>query len=141
MNYLSHSSFATSKQISTITGYNLALAERTKTECALVGAKLALGRLQLVNPRVSQVVNLVHVSRPMVEAAIAVLKAAGGGELLEQVKLGHFSLIEAAVLAKHPNQSKTLTETYVAASPTDIADLARTAGPAVLWDQLISPYV
>ena len=116
----------------------MALGHRTPTERALIGAKLFLGQLQLVKPRVSQVVDLVRVSRPMVEAAIALLEAGNTG-LLSAVGVGQVSLLEAAVLVKHP--PKTLVETFINSSPVDRAALAKAAGPAVLWDELVAPFI
>lgn len=120
-----------------LNGYNLALGHRTPTQRALIGAEMFLNRLHFVEPRVSQVVDLVHVSRPMVEAAIALLTS-GNIALLSAVDAGEISLLEAAVLARHP---QTLTETFVTSSRADRADLAKTAGPAVLWDELVAPYI
>lgn len=140
----SHRDFSASRQvISTVTGYGLALGvgKKPPTERALVGGELVLGLSQFVEPRVSQVVDLVHVSRPMVEGAVAILMAANAAELLQAIKRKQLSLLEAAVLAKHPQPQKTLVETYLGASAADQEALAKTAGPAAIWDALISPYV
>jgi hypothetical protein len=74
----------------------------------------------------------------MVEAAIALLEVGNAG-LLSAVAAGQISLLEAAVLVKHP--PKTLVETFAASSRADREALAKTAGPATIWDELVAPYI
>jgi hypothetical protein len=122
----------------TVTGYALALGKASASERAFTAANLALGRLALIEPRVAQAARLARVCEPYVEAAIEVLRS-NDPELETLVRDGKISLFEAAVLAKHPRPS--LTEKFMAASAAERADLAKTAGPAVLWDELIAPNV
>ena len=136
---VSHKGFSARAQaVPSLSGYNLALGHRTPTQRALIGAEMFLGRLRFVEPRVSQVVDLVHVSRPMVEAAIALVESDNIG-LLSAVGVGQVALLEAAVLVKHP--PKTLVETFVTSSQADRAVLAKTAGPTALWDELVAPFI
>jgi hypothetical protein len=106
------------------------------SERAFTAAKLVLGQLILIEPRVSQVSRLARVSVPYTEAAIEVLRFADPG-LEAAVGKGEVSLFEAAVLARHPQPS--LTQKFMAASAAERADLAKTVSPAVLWDELIVP--
>ena len=122
----------------TVTGYALALGKTSATERAFTAANLVLGRLALIEPRVTQAARLARVCEPYVEAAIEVLLSSEP-ELETLVRDGKISLFEAAVFAKHPRPS--LTEKFMAASAAERADLAKTAGPAVLWDELIVPHL
>ena len=136
---VSHKGFtARAQAVPNLSGYNLALGHRTPTERSLIGGKLCLGLMQLIEPRLSQVTGLVHVSRPMIEAAITVLQSTNG-EFLEAVESERLSLLEAAILARHPR--KTLVEMFVTSSRKDRADLAKIAGPAAIWDELVAPYI
>jgi hypothetical protein len=57
----------------TVTGYALALGKASASERAFTAANLALGRLALIEPRVTQAARLARVCEPYVEAAIEVL--------------------------------------------------------------------
>ena len=98
-----------------ITGYALALSRATPTERAIVAARLHLG-----------------VNRPLVHAAIAVLKSGDHPDLLRAVLTGRLTLLEAAVLAQHPQ--KNLIETFAAAPAAERLELGRVAGVDEIFD-------
>jgi hypothetical protein len=121
-----------------VTGYALALGKASASERAFTAAKLVLGWVVLIEPRVTQAARLARVCEPYVEAAIEVLRS-GDPKLEAAVGRNDVSLFEAAVLARHPQP--TLTQKFLAASATERADLAKTAGPAAIWDELIAPNI
>ena len=86
----------------------------------------------LVAPRVTQAARLARVSEPSVDAALVILRA-GRYDLAAGVLDGTFSLLEAAVLAKHPES--TLATKFLVSSSADRADLVRAVGPAAIWDR------
>ena len=120
----------------TVTGYALALSKAPAWERAFVPARLVLGQLGLIEPRVSQASRLACVSEPYVDAAIAVLRS-GNLDHESAVDRGELTLLEAAVLAKHP--PRNLTEQFLTATSRELADLGRYAGPTMVWDELIVP--
>jgi len=113
----------------------LALSKAAAPERALTAAKLVLGLVQLIEPRVTQAARLAHVSDPYVDAAVVVLRS-GDMELIAAVAAGRVPLLEAAVLVKH-----SLFERYVNGSPATRAEFARSMGPARTWDEMIVPYL
>jgi hypothetical protein len=124
--------------IPTVTGYGLALSKAPAAERAFTAAKLVLGQLYLIDPRVTQAARLARVSEPYVEAALEVLRSRDP-DLEPLVRESNISLFAAAVLARYPEP--TLTEKFMAASAAERADLAKTAGPAAIWDELIVPHI
>jgi hypothetical protein len=124
--------------IPTVTGYALALGKASAPERAFTAGRLVLGWLALIAPRVTQAARLARVSDPYVDAALAILRSGDPG-LEAAVLRRELSPFEAAVLAKHPQP--TLARKFMSATPAERADLARTAGPAVIWDELIAPHI
>jgi hypothetical protein len=117
--------FAADVVPTTITGYALALSRASAAERAFIAAKLVLGYLALIDPRVTQAARLVRVSEPYVEAALEILRSGRPG-LETGARNGTFSLFEAAVLAKYPEPA--LTDMFLVATPAERANLARPWG-------------
>jgi hypothetical protein len=138
MNYHSNNDFPVLDQVPIITGYNIAFSERDAIDFAFLAGELFLERKQLVKPRVTQLSRLCGISRPYVNAAIAIIKS-GDPDLEMAARWKHMSLLEAAVLAKHPQLS--LAEMFATSSPVERAELAKTAGPAAIWDELVAPFI
>jgi hypothetical protein len=119
-----------------VSGYKLALSQAPAPARAFIAARLVLGQLYLVKPRVTQACRLARVSQPYTDAAIDVLLF-GDPELEARVHADELSLFEAAVLAKHPQP--TLVDNFMAASAAELADLGKHAGTARVWDKVIIP--
>jgi hypothetical protein len=119
-----------------VTGYAIALGKASAPERAFTGARLVLGWTILTEPRVTQAARLVRASVRYIEAAREILLA-HDPKLEAAVCNGDISLLEAAVLAKHPHP--TLAQKFMTASAAERADLAKAAGVATLWDELIVP--
>jgi hypothetical protein len=124
--------------IPTVTGYALALGKASATERAFIAANLVLGRLTLIEPRVTQAARLARVCEPYVDAALEILRSGNRGLQIGALD-GTFSLFEAAVLAKNPVPA--LADMFLVATPAERANLAKTVGPAAIWDELIAPHV
>ena len=90
------------------------------TERAIVVARLHLG-----------------VNRSLVHAAITVLNSSDHPDLLRAELTEPLTLLEAAVLALHPQ--KNLIETFVAASAAERLELGRIVGVDEVFDSVISP--
>jgi hypothetical protein len=121
----------------TITGYNLAYSKRDPAERAILAARLHLGQLQLVSPRITQAAALTNVSRSFVHFAIAVLKS-NDPDLLCALEVGRLRLPEAAALARQP---KTLTEIFIASTAAERMELGRAAGVDAVFDSVIAPLI
>jgi hypothetical protein len=121
---------------SAVSGYSLAMGKAPAPERAFTAARLVLGDLHLVHPRITQAAKLAKVSRHYVEAALEVVRSADDG-LEAMVREGMLSLFEAAVLSKHPAPS--LPEQFKTASPAQLAHFGRVVGPERLWEDVIIP--
>jgi hypothetical protein len=77
------------------------------------------------------------VNRPLVHAAIAVLKSSDHLDLQRAVLTGRLTLLEAAVLVLHPQ--KNLIETFVAAPAAERLELGRVFGVDAVFDSVIAP--
>jgi hypothetical protein len=124
--------------VPTVTGYALALSRGSASERAFTAAKLVLGRLALIEPRVTQAARLARVSEPYVEAALLILRT-GDSNLEDRVLRGLYPLSTAAVLALYPEP--TLTEKFQDSSAAERADLTKNVGVTAIWDELIAPNI
>lgn len=136
MNVHSNNDFTAFDQVPAITGYTLALNHAPAHARAFAAARLVLGQVQLVEPRLSQSARLARVSGLYTAAAVQVLQS-GDTKLVRAVLDGRRALLEAAALAKHPRQN--LVEAFLAADASERADLGRIAGVDVVFDTMISP--
>jgi hypothetical protein len=126
--------------IASITGRNLAHAERTKVELAFIGADLHLGRLALVSPTIKQCAALVGTCCPYITAAIAI---ADNETVCDLVLDGVVPLIGVAgtVGAAETVRSESLSEHFARSTPDEWLEAARAIGPALVWEHMISPLV
>jgi hypothetical protein len=108
-----------------ISGRNLAHAQRSIRERALLAADLVAGRAIILPLTIVQAGAICGVSYP----TITIAQAAGDDEDAR-----------AAFLAGH-RHCETLAEHFHRASQSERIDAARQIGPGVIWDSMISPIV
>ena len=117
-----------------VNGRFLAHNKRPAPERALVGAALVLNTAKLVSPTVKQAAALARVSVPYVAAGVAI---ADDQAAIEAVLAGDCAILDAA----KASASETLAEHFARATPDEWLEVARTVGPSVVWDRMISPLV
>lgn len=122
----------TTTAIPKISGRNIAHVHRTVAERALLGADLHLDHVELISPTIKQCAILVGVCTQYVAAAVII---ADDPAVRAAVLAGERSILGAA------KPSETLADHFVRTSPADWLEVARTIGPAVIWDTMISPLV
>lgn len=109
----------------TITGKNIAHAQRLTVERALLGADLLLGRAVLVAPTLGQCRVLAGVCRQYIRAAAVI---ADDAEARAAVMAGSRPLLDES-LAHH---IKRVTR-------SERVDAAREVGAGFLWDEMVNP--
>jgi hypothetical protein len=128
--------FNGNSSVPVITGYQLALSKTSTVEQAFTGARLVLGQLYLVQPRVTQTVRLTGICQPYVNLAIEILRS-GHLDLERAVKAGELSLTEAAVMVRHPQRS--FVDQFLTMSAAERADFGKRIGPVTIWDDVVTP--
>jgi hypothetical protein len=114
-----------------VTGRNLAHSKRSASQRAGVAAQLVLGEADLVNPTVTQVVVLLKVSVPYVEAALA-----GTADERRELAEGRLTISEL-----HPPISVELAKIWRNASARDRLEFARRVGAEEVWADAVSPAI
>jgi hypothetical protein len=113
-----------------IRGLNIVRGKRTKTERALLGADLHLGRVQVLQPTVPQCSALLNVCSRLITSALAIID---DKHAVEAVLAGRMSLLTAE------RGRESLTDHFVRSSKEERAEMARTVGVGEIWDQLVLP--
>jgi hypothetical protein len=117
----------------TLTGRNLAHADRTNGELALVGGDLHLERIALIAPTIKQCATLVGVCCPYVTAAVAI---ADDQDARDAVIRGDINIIDAA---KRSAARESLADHIRRSTPAELADAAKATGLNHIWDSMLAP--
>lgn len=119
-----------------VTGRNLAHAQRSTAERALIGADLHCGYIGLIKPTIKQCSALVDVCVPCVAAGVTIVddQAARAAALA-----GDLTILEAAKAAAQPTE--TLAEHILRSSPEELKKAGATIGVGTVFDTMVVPNI